>query len=198
MQTVNLVEEWRLSKRRAVRETKLWTVSLIIGLTSLTLALWLLFLQIPAAVQERDKWAKRAERLSAASAETNQQTEMPLSPQTLESARTQCAEFCLSFTAVARLLPKGASLYEVMLSRSPETGLGISLRGSAQGFEAVRIYTDRLRQIGLFSDVTPLSVNRSDEENAGAQSQFEIRITLPADAVESGMDSSSDTGEVRT
>jgi hypothetical protein len=197
MQTVNLVEEWRLSKRRAVRETKLWAIGLIAGLISIALALGLLFLQIPGAAQERDKWALRAEQLITASAQTKKQTEMPLSTEVLESARTRCAEFSLSFTAVVRLLPKGAVLHEVTLSHSQEIGLGISLRGSVQGFEPIRIYTDRLRQIGLFSDVTPLSVNRNDGENAGAQGQFEIRITLPANAVESGTDNQTKE-DVRT
>lgn len=179
MQTVNLIEEWRQAKRRAVRETKLWSASLILGLASLMTTLGLLALLIPHAAQERDQWLKRAKQAAAASEKTNIQQELPVTPARLESTRTQCVEFSLSFSAVTRLLPKGASLQEVSLSRNPEMGLGMNLRGIVQGFEPIRAYTDRLRQIGLFSDVTPLSVTRNEGEAASALSRFEIRTTLP-------------------
>lgn len=189
MQTVNLIEEWRQAKRRSVRETKLWSASLILGLAGLMMAFGLLALKIPHAAQERDKWMKRAERIVAASEETNTQQVLPVTLAMLESTRTQCTEFSLSFSAVTRLLPKSVSLQEVSLSRNPEMGLGVNLRGIVQGFEPIRVYADRLRQIGLFSDVTPLSVTRSEGEASGERSRFEIRITLPSS-------NSTDTGEI--
>lgn len=189
MPIINLIEEWRQVKRRSVREAKIWSAALILGLLGTVAALGVLLLQVPNAVQERDKWAKRAERLASVNSEAAEQPVLAISPELLASTRIQCMEFSLSFAAITRLLPKGASLQEVTLSRNPETGLGISLRGVVQGFEPVRIYTDRLRRIGLFSDVTPLSVTRSEGENSDAKSHFEIRITLPSNPSE------TDTGD---
>jgi len=190
MPIVNLIEEWRQVKRRSVREAKIWSAALVLGVLGALAALGVLLLQIPKAAQERDKWAKRAERLESVNSEAAEQPVLAISPEMLASTRMQCMELSLSFAAVTRLLPKGASLQEVTFSRNPETGLEINLRGAVQGFEPVRIYTERLRRIGLFSDVTPLSVTRSEGENSGAKSHFEIRITLPSNQSE------TDTGDI--
>jgi Tfp pilus assembly protein PilN len=93
--------------------------------------------------------------------------------------RTQ--EFNLILLAITRLLPRAATLHEATIAHQPDTGLTITLRGSTQGFEPVRIYTERLRGVGLFADVTPLSVtrNQAGEASAQAYSQFEIRLIVP-------------------
>ncbi len=173
--TLNLLSEWSSRRRRAIRQAQLWTLTLCASLLTLALSMLYLIYQFPQAVRQRAFWQNRLERMEQT------QTTPPAPPfpkEHLQNARLRTLEFNLILMAITRLLPRAAVLHEATMTHQPDTGLTITLRGSTQGFEPVRLYTERLRNTGLFSDITPLSVTRNQGEVA-QRSQFEIRLTVP-------------------
>ncbi len=172
--SLNLLSEWAGRRQREIRQAQLWlsvlTVSLLMAVAG---ALYLLH-QLPEAVRQRAHWQRQRERVQSA------QVAPPAPPfpeEKLTHARLRTMEFNLILLAITRLLPRAASLQEATIAHQPDMGLTITLRGSTQGFEPVRLYTERLRNTGLFSDVTPLSVTRATDTQK--RSQFEIRLVVP-------------------
>lgn len=150
--------------------------------------------QFPQAVRQRAFWHQRLERMEQSQKEP---FPPPFPKEQLQNARLRTLEFNLILMAITRLLPRAAALHEATIAHQPDTGLSITLRGSTQGFEPVRLYTERLREIGLFADVTPLSVTRNQGTEAAVQqrSQFEIRLTVPVPSDLSTPSSSAEGGE---
>jgi len=176
--SLDLLSEWSNRRQRETRQAQLWTLTLLVSL--LTLAGGALYLahQIPQAVRQRAFWHASSERMNQT------QVEPPAPPfpkEHLQTARLRTLEFNLILMAITRLLPRAATLQEATIAHQPDMGLTITLRGSTQGFEPVRLYTERLRNSGLFADITPLSVTRNQGAEAASKqrSQFEIRLTVP-------------------
>ena len=172
--SLNLLSEWANRRQHAIRKAQLSTLGLLISLVAMGGGVLYLAYQFPQAVQQRAFWHARLERMAQG------QTKPPAPPfptEQLQHARLRTLEFNLILMAITRLLPRAATLQEATIAHQPDTGLTITLRGSTQGFEPVRLYTERLRNTGLFTDITPLSVTRTMDTRQ--QSQFEIRLTVP-------------------
>ena len=176
--SLNLLAEWASRRRRETRQAQLWTLTLLVSLLALTGGTLYLAHQIPQAVRQRAFWHARLERMDKTQAEP---PAPPFPKEYLQTARLRTLEFNLILMAITRLLPRAATLQEATVAHQPDRGLIITLRGSTQGFEPVRLYTERLRTIGLFADVTPLSITRNQgtEMVSNQRSQFEIRLTVP-------------------
>jgi hypothetical protein len=187
---LNLLAEWSSRRRREIRQAQLSALILLISLVVMGGGTLYLAYQLPKAMQQRAFWQRRAEQLEQSSAPP---PAPPFPKEMLQTARLRTMEFNLILMAITRLLPRAATLQEATIAHQPDTGLTITLRGSTQGFEPVRLYTERLRNTGLFADVTPLSISRHEGAAASQlptqRSQFEIRLTLPVPS-ESGQGTS--------
>ncbi len=172
--SLNLLSEWAGRRRREIRQAQLWLSVLMVSLLMAVAGTLYLLHQLPEAARQRAHWQRQLERVQSA------QVAPPAPPfpeEKLTHARLRTLEFNLILMAITRLLPRAASLQEATVTHQPDMGLTITLRGSTQGFEPVRLYTERLRNTGLFSDVTPLSVTRATDTQK--RSQFEIRLVVP-------------------
>lgn len=174
LRSLDLLAEWASQRRRTIRQAQLWTLVLLASSMLMAFGTLYLLSQFPQAIQQRALWQARMQRMQKAQVEP---PPLPFPKERLQEARTRTLEFNLILMAITRLLPRAATLQEATIAHQPDTGLTITLRGSTQGFEPVRLYTERLRSTGLFADVTPLSVTRT--VNTQQQSQFEIRLTVP-------------------
>ncbi len=179
LHALNLLAEWSSRRRREIRQAQLAVLTLLISLLMMVAGILYLGYQLPKAMQQRAFWQQRAEQLQQANI---QPPAPPFPKEILQTARLRTMEFNLILMAITRLLPHAATLQEATIAHQPDTGLTITLRGSTQGFEPVRLYTERLRNTGLFADVTPLSITRhqgAEPASPTQRSQFEIRLTLP-------------------
>lgn len=174
LQRIDLAEEWWQRRRRQLWEARIWVGLLCTGLLTMIGSGGFLAWQLPQALQERQLWARRAIKARQLRQEA---PTLPFPPTYLVFARLRCTEATLILEAVTRLLPREVWLEELQLATNEESGTTINLRGGAIGFEPIRLYADRLRRVGLFTDVIPLSVSR-DETNP-SQTRFEIRLSLP-------------------
>jgi Tfp pilus assembly protein PilN len=174
----SLLSEWASRRQRDVRQAQLWSLTLLLSVIALLGGAAYLVYRYPQLSRERALWHERLERMER---EHQEPPAPPFPTEQLRNARLRTQEFNLILLAITRLLPRAATLHEATIAHQPDTGLTITLRGSTQGFEPVRIYTERLRGVGLFADVTPLSVtrNQAGEASAQAYSQFEIRLIVP-------------------
>lgn len=174
--TINLIEEWAKQRRTELRMAKAWTFltigSLLGVLTGAGFGLW----QLPSAYKERALWQSRAERHQSEPAETSAP---PIPTETVRHAHQRNLEFQIVLLAVTRLLPRQARLNEAHIQFQNEQGLVITLRGMTQGFEPIKTFTERLRAVRIFSDITPVSVSKEQGEGEVRWSRFEMRITLP-------------------
>ncbi|MEN3000323.1 MAG: PilN domain-containing protein [Armatimonadota bacterium] len=177
LRSLDLLAEWASQRRRAIRQAQLWTLVLLASSMLMAFGTLYFLFHFPQAIQQRALWQARMKRMEKARVEP---PPLPFPKERLQEARTRTLEFNLILMAITRLLPRAATLQEATIAHQPDTGLTITLRGSTQGFEPVRLYTERLRNTGLFADVTPLSVTRT--VNTQQQSQFEIRLTVPVPA----------------
>jgi len=197
LHTLNLLAEWSSRRRREIRQAQLAVLTLLISLLGMGAGTLYLGYQLPRAMQQRAFWQRRAEQLPQANI---QPPTPPFPKEMLQTARLRTMEFNLILMAITRLLPRAATLQEATIAHQPDTGITITLRGSTQGFEPVRLYTERLRNTGLFADVTPLSITRhqgAEPASPTQRSQFEIRLTLPvpSDSGQTPPESSPEGGE---
>jgi len=197
LHTLNLLAEWSSRRRREIRQAQLAVLTLLISLLGMGAGTLYLGYQLPRAMQQRAFWQRRAEQLPQANI---QPPTPPFPKEMLQTARLRTIEFNLILMAITRLLPRAATLQEATIAHQPDTGITITLRGSTQGFEPVRLYTERLRNTGLFADVTPLSITRhqgAEPASPTQRSQFEIRLTLPvpSDSGQTPPESSPEGGE---
>lgn len=176
---LDLTQEWQSRQKRESRATLLWMYGLVGAWFCLGLMVLWAIRAMPQAQQAKDHWKQKAERALAAPADETEGSSA-LSYELLMRTRARNLEFDLSIQAFTRLLPRDVWLEETNLAQSEEEGLAITLRGSAQQLESLKTYTDRLRKIGLFSEVTPLSVNRESDD---APCQFDLRLTLPNEGI---------------
>ncbi len=179
LHTLNLLAEWSSRRRREIRQAQLAVLTLLVSLLVTGGGTFYLGYQLPRVIQQRAFWQRRAEQLQQANI---QPPAPPFPKEVLQTARLRTMEFNLILMAITRLLPRAATLQEATIAHQPDTGITITLRGSTQGFEPVRLYTERLRNTGLFADVTPLSITRhqgAEPASPTQRSQFEIRLTLP-------------------
>jgi hypothetical protein len=197
LHTLNLLAEWSSRRRREIRQAQLAVLTLLVSLLGMGGGTFYLGYQLPRAMQQRAFWQQRAEQQEQAN------TPPPAPPfpkEVLQTARLRTMEFNLILMAITRLLPRAATLQEATIAHQPDTGITITLRGSTQGIEPVRLYTERLRNAGLFADVTPLSITRhqgAEPASPTQRSQFEIRLTLPvpSDSGQTPPESSPEGGE---
>lgn len=173
---INLIDEWAKRRRGELRQVKLWTAVLVLGTLALATGAGFMAWQVPRALKERSLWGARAERMQAPSEEASTP---PIPPEAVKHARTRTVEFQVMLLAITRLLPRDARLHEAHLSFQPESGLVLTLRGMTLGFEPIKAFTERLRAVKLFSEITPVSVSRQESEGEARWSRFEMRLVLP-------------------
>ncbi|MER3402125.1 MAG: hypothetical protein C4336_08635 [Armatimonadota bacterium] len=174
--TINLIEEWAKRRHQEIRAAKLWTGLAVVSLLSMGIGASWMGWQIPSAYRERALWQARAERLQSEPAELSAP---PIPPETVRHARMRTVEFQIILLAVTRFLPRNARLHEMHVAFQPEKGLVLTLRGTTLGFEPVKLFTERLRAVQLFSEITPISVSRQEGEGQARWSRFEMRLTMP-------------------
>lgn len=174
---INLYDEWAKRRYREVRSAKLWfsvlTVSLLVGVGTISLLMW----ELPRALRLQALWQARAEK---AQTQLKPIPEPPLPKQLVTQARLRTQEFNLVVLALTRLAPRNLHLNELRLTHQKEQGLVIAVRGFTLGFQPVQDYTERLKATQLFSEITPLSVNRQGSEEENLWSHFEMRLVLPS------------------
>ncbi|MCS7065410.1 MAG: hypothetical protein NZL85_03935 [Fimbriimonadales bacterium] len=190
LRSLDLLAEWASQRRRTIRQAQLWTLVLLVSLMLMAFGTLYLLFQFPQAIQQRALWQARMQRMQKAQVEP---PPLPFPKERLQEARTRTLEFNLILMAITRLLPRAATLQEATIAHQPDTGLTITLRGSTQGFEPVRLYTERLRNTGLFAEITPLSVTRNMDIQQ--RSQFEIRLTVPTPSEQAASPPSTEGGE---
>lgn len=174
--TINLIEEWAKRRHQEIRVAKLWTGLAVVSMLAVVIGAGLMVWQIPNAYRERALWNARAEKLLS---EPTEFSAPPIPPETVRHARMRTVEFQIILLAVTRLLPRNARLHEMHVAFQPENGLVLTLRGTTLGFEPVKLFTERLRAVQLFSEITPVSVSRQEGEGQARWSRFEMRLTLP-------------------
>ncbi len=174
---INLYDEWAKRRYREVRSAKLWfsvlMVSLLVGLGTVALLVW----ELPRALRLQALWRARAEK---AQTQPEPIQEPPLPKQLFTQARLRTQEFNLVALALTRLAPRNLYLNELRLTHEQEQGLVVAVRGYTLGFQPVQDYTERLKATQLFSEITPLSVNRQGAEEENLWSHFEMRLVLPS------------------
>lgn len=174
---INLYEEWAKRRYREVRLAKLWftvlALSLLVGVGTLVLLAW----ELPRALRLQALWQARAEK---AQNQPEPIQEPPLPKELFTHARLRTLEFNLVVLALTRLAPRHLYLNEVRLTHEQEQGLVIAVRGYTLGFQPIQDYTERLKATQLFSEITPLSLNRQEAEQNNQWSYFEMRLILPS------------------
>lgn len=175
--TINLIEEWAKQRRAQLRMAQAWTFLTVGSLLGVLIGIGFSVWQVPKAYKERALWQSRAERLQSEPVEASAP---PIPTETVRHVHQRNTEFQIVLLAITRLLPRQARLNEAHIEFQNEQGLVITLRGMTQGFEPIKTFTERLRAVQIFSDITPVSVSKEQGEDEVRWSRFEMRITLPA------------------
>lgn len=173
---INLYDEWAKRRYREVRLTKLWFgvlgISLLVGVGTVGLLVW----ELPRTLRLQALWQARAQKTQT---QPEQVSEPPLPKELFTQARLRTQEFNLVVLALTRLAPRNLHLNELRLTQEKEQGLVVAVRGFTLGFQPIQEYTERLKATQLFSEITPLSVNRQETDQAEQWSHFEIRLVIP-------------------
>ncbi|NUL81983.1 MAG: hypothetical protein HUU60_04555 [Armatimonadetes bacterium] len=175
MRPVNLAMEWRARRQRELLKIKGLFVAFVSGSALSILSLAAFALLIPDLRVEK----ARQETILKALIDAPEESMPPFEAADLENARARCQEFSLAVMATGKTVPLQAWLEEMQAQFEHESGWSVNLRGGAQDFEAIKAYSERLRTVGLFTEVTPSSVNRGETDGA---SRFEIRLIAPSQA----------------